>query len=541
MCNTVAALQRLSRYQRHVIEWGVAGMSAKRRSTVVASEAAPRRRTTLFALAGLAVSCASTLAMILGSNVPRQTVELAANWVTYIDGTNYPNGSTRMGNALGGYYSQQPQFIDYYINNTSVYPGTLGPYNGLNFPNFSNPSGNTSVNDGSNAILSTLATQYNTDPTGHFYVVCYSLGCAAASKADQSITNAPSNNSLPPPSQVTMVMLADPNRPNGGILARLPPGTYIPILGITGGTATPSNGANVIMYTKQYDGVADAPAYVLILPADLNALLGAYYLHGGNYTNVQPCTPTCPAGYIVTTSPNGQVTDVLVPAPPGQLPIEMPLAQAGVPAPILVALDPVLRAVIETGYARGSDPSQQVTFSLLPPPNMWVPDVISVGAGAGQTLQELPGAVVASAQTPLTGPSVPSLPLSTSPLNTPSSPLASTLSPLGSTSGPVKVLQNAAPPVNNPPSPTPSPLISVTNLVPNTVNMANGNKVVPGGILPTVPATTGTPGTLPGAGNPVSNVVAGATNALGGVASSVGKTVSGVAGGLGMGKSKSGG
>ena len=131
------------------------------------------------------------------------------------------------------------------------------------------------------------------------------------------------------------------------------------------------------MVTRQYDGVADAPVYVGNVPADVNALLGAYYLHGnGNYFDVDPNA----AGNIVTTSANGNMTDILVPAAPGALPLFVPLAQAGVPQAILVALDPAVRAIIETGYDRTGDPSQQVMFALLPPPSAWPADAQAVAA-----------------------------------------------------------------------------------------------------------------------------------------------------------------
>jgi len=77
---------------------------------------------------------------------------------------------------------------------------------------------------------------------------------------------------LGPSDNVNFVLAGNPERPNGGILARFPAGTYIPILGITGGTATSATGARVVMVTQLYDGIADAPAYSLNLVADLNTL-----------------------------------------------------------------------------------------------------------------------------------------------------------------------------------------------------------------------------------------------------------------------------
>ena len=114
-------------------------------------------------------------------------------------------------------------------------------------------------------------------------------------------------SALGPSDNVNFVLAGNPERPNGGILARFPAGTYIPILGITGGAVTAATGAPVVMVTQQYDGIADAPAYPLNLVADADAVLGAHYLHGGGtydsvgvYRNVDPNAD----GNIIITSGN---------------------------------------------------------------------------------------------------------------------------------------------------------------------------------------------------------------------------------------------
>lgn len=318
-----------------------------------------------------------------------EDVLLAAASIIFIDGNDYPDGSTRMAGQITGQYQYQPctapcthltspaaGTIDDFINNTAVYPGTLGLYNGLGAP-----SGDQSIADGQQAIAQQIQNQTAQGDTP-IIVVGYSEGAVAASHEVSA---------LGPSSNVSFVLIADAERPNGGILARLPAGTYIPLLGITGGSATSSTGAPVVMVTQQYDGIADAPAYPLNVVADANAVLGFYYLHG-NYYPVDPNG----AGTVVTTSPNGNMTDILVLAPQGDLPLFMPLAQAGVPQPILVALDPAVRAIIETGYDRTSDPSQQVSFALLPPVSALPGDIQTVVVGFVTTAQLLPGAVAAS-------------------------------------------------------------------------------------------------------------------------------------------------
>ena len=126
-------------------------------------------------------------------------------------------------------------------------------------------------------------------------------------------TRSPSGNRTGP---VRFVLIGDGERPNGGLAARFAAGTHVPILGITIGSATPSDGAPVVIVSREYDGVVDFPAYPLNLLADLNALLGAALIHGKGYYGINPNA----AGNIVTTSPDGNMTDILVTAAPGALP-----------------------------------------------------------------------------------------------------------------------------------------------------------------------------------------------------------------------------
>jgi hypothetical protein len=473
-------------------------------------------------------------------------VLLAAGSIIFIDGNGYPDGSERMATELGGQYQYAPcasagctplskpttKYLNF-INDTSVYPATLGLYNGLG-----SPSGNQSIADGQNAIAHQIAyeqSQGNTPIT----VVAYSEGAVAAS---HEVSQYPSNGN------VAFVLIADAERPNGGILARLPAGTYIPLLGITGGGATSSTGAPVVMVTQQYDGIADAPAYPLNVVADANAVLGFVYLHP-NYESVNPTTGDG-AGTIVTTS--GNMTDILVLAPVGQLPLEMPLAQVGVPQPILVALDPALRSIIETGYDRTSDPSQQVMFALLPPVSAIPGDAASVVVGFVTTAQELPGAIVASVPgtsslvvvplktvTPASSPlAVNALPMKPSvPQTQQVSDVQPSSQPQQAWQGPPKVLTNQTDTPATGQQPTQDQTASSTNnsppnqastqpanrtapkLIPNP--KATGNKFNPG-------STTAAGGTSSNGSNPLQGAaVTGVTNAIGSVTSSLTKAVSG--------------
>jgi hypothetical protein len=163
---------------------------------------------------------------------------------------------------------------------------------------------------------------------------------------------------------VSFVLIGNPNRPNGGILERFV-GLHIPGLGVTFDGATPTDscntdGTNCRFPTAdiawQYDGWADFPRRPLDLLADLNAIAGIVYLHP-NYT-----VAVTAAMY---QGSNGDTTYYLLPAT--RLPLLMPLAQLGVPAPILDVLDAPLRVIVEWGYDRAVNPGDPTPATLADP------------------------------------------------------------------------------------------------------------------------------------------------------------------------------
>ena len=278
----------------------------------------------------------------------------AAASIVFIDGHDYPNGSHAWRAILGGQYqctttscapltTPAPSDQLIFINNTAEYPGTLGLIDGLGAP-----TGDQSVADGQTGIAARLPDPSSSDTVT---VVAFSEGAVAASHEISAL--GPSDN-------VNFVLAGNPERPNGGILARFPAGTYIPILGITGGNATPATGAPVVMVTQQYDGIADAPAYPLNLLADVNAFLGAYYLHGAARTTVGPTATWIPTPTETSSPPRPQHD-----RHPGTggtrrtATVHTARSSRGSAADSGRAGSSV-RAIIETGYDRTTDPSQQV-------------------------------------------------------------------------------------------------------------------------------------------------------------------------------------
>ena len=86
-----------------------------------------------------------------------------------------------------------------------------------------------------------------------------------------------------------------------------------------------------LQVTKQFDGVGDSPNYLFNIASNVNSALGSYYLHPDYYQNVDPTPDPTRTDAIVTTSADGNVTDVLILDPDGQLPLTRPLLHLGVP------------------------------------------------------------------------------------------------------------------------------------------------------------------------------------------------------------------
>lgn len=163
---------------------------------------------------------------------------------------------------------------------------------------------------------------------------------------------------------VNFMLLANPNRPNGGILERFV-GAYIPVLGVTfsGATATYSpmpKPLTTVDIARQYDGWSDFPTNPLNLLSVANAMLGTILVHG-NYFGVG--TPRLQGQYQDTTY-------YLIPTPIA--PLLTPLTWIPVVGrPLAIALDAPLRVLVETGYDRTTNPGQPTPARYL-----YLPDLI---------------------------------------------------------------------------------------------------------------------------------------------------------------------
>lgn len=164
---------------------------------------------------------------------------------------------------------------------------------------------------------------------------------------------------------VTFVLTANPNRPNGGLLARFP-GLHIPLLDITFNGPTPTEGPyETFDVAREYDGWADFPAYPLNVVSTANAMLGIYYLHGGYYDEIDPERLNDPA--YADKSEFGDTTYYLVYTQ--QLPLLRPLRDLGVPDSFVDAIEPLVRLIVDLGYDRETSYGVHTPARLFPPLN----------------------------------------------------------------------------------------------------------------------------------------------------------------------------
>jgi hypothetical protein len=193
---------------------------------------------------------------------------------------------------------------------------------------------------------------------------------------------------------IVYVLLSNPGRPNGGILARFQ-GFTIPILDIplSGPTPTISEGwelgdpPTTYDLTRQYDGWADFPKYPLNVLATINALLGIAYLHGNYELDIDPEEALADEA---ETDTHVYRDTVYYTMGTGLLPLLRPLEQIGVPRPLLLALDAPLRVIVEQGYDRGANPgspSAAGIIRLANPVNDLVNLLTAVAVGIDDGLQ----------------------------------------------------------------------------------------------------------------------------------------------------------
>ncbi|MCX2940086.1 PE-PPE domain-containing protein [Mycobacterium pinniadriaticum] len=164
---------------------------------------------------------------------------------------------------------------------------------------------------------------------------------------------------------VSFVLIANGNRPNGGFLSRGPTGVTIPWFlqfgGATFSGPTPTNTQYETVDTAaEYDGWSDFPENPLNLLAVVNAMMGITYLHlGGVYDDTSLTDPG-----VIDQGQYGDTHYYLISTP--ILPILMPLENFGTLGHALAdTLDPALRVIIESAYDRSVSPGEPTSWNIF--------------------------------------------------------------------------------------------------------------------------------------------------------------------------------
>lgn len=227
-----------------------------------------------------------------------------------------------------------------------LYPRSAWPVTGITTPTF-----NDSTLIGRNELYRLVQTT-----PGVKVAYGYSQGSTVVTRLIQDM-NSGKVTDMPAPDELSFVLIANPDRPNGGFLSRVP-GIYLPIVDITWFGATPETDYKTIDVARQYDGWADFPEDPLNLLAVANAIMGIKYLHGA-YDSINLDDPK----NIVRVS--GNTTYITIPTE--HLPLLQPWRDIATKAgrtetPVLDAIEPVLRTIIESAYDRSTVAPTTIKF-----------------------------------------------------------------------------------------------------------------------------------------------------------------------------------
>jgi PE-PPE domain/PE family len=264
-----------------------------------------------------------------------------------------------MGPGVPGYVAQVEQL--YLSSNYPGYtpeflltPEELYPLSGLRSLTF-----DVSLARGVNDLNAAIMAQH---AAGHSTVVFGGSQSAVIATLEMRYLETLPAGLRPGPDELSFVLTANPDRPDGGLFARLP-GFSIPGLGFTAYGATPTNAYPTIDYAAQYDGAADFPQYPIDIFADANAIAGFVFEHPA-YTALTPAQIA--SGVVEPVSPaDTQTTYILIPSQ--NLPLLDPLrAIPLVGNPLADLVQPDLRVLVELGYDRAAYQDLPTPFGLFP-------------------------------------------------------------------------------------------------------------------------------------------------------------------------------
>jgi hypothetical protein len=193
----------------------------------------------------------------------------------------------------------------------------------------------------------------------HLVIYGYSQSAVIANLEKRKLAEQyPAGTAAP---DIDFVLGGDLNLPNGGLFARFP-GLYIPILDWSfNGPAPTDTQFDTVEINRQYDFFADFPLYPLNLIADVNAVLGFFYVHSYPFdVSLAPDASTSTA-YRGT---HGDTSYYFFPTQ--DLPLFGPLRTLGVPEPVIDVVEPFFRVLVELGYDRSIPPWEPTPARLIP-------------------------------------------------------------------------------------------------------------------------------------------------------------------------------
>ena len=190
---------------------------------------------------------------------------------------------------------------------------------------------------------------------------------------------------------ITYVYIANPMRPNGGVLSSFEQFGTVPVLDVTfhGSSPTTSPGwapgepPTTFDYARQYDGWTDWPTNPLNPVAGANALMGILLIHD-DYVSVGPEDAISQGQY-------GDTAYYLIPTYP--VPLLMPVQMVPFLGTIAAdTLDPVVRLVVEAGYNRAISPGQPTpaNYTYFPNPLAFGGNIlVAIPTGLDNGLQDI--------------------------------------------------------------------------------------------------------------------------------------------------------
>lgn len=279
-------------------------------------------------------------------------VRLMSGTVLAMGGASNPHGRD-MDRELDGYFSGSPdtpyagydfQAVEWSAQVVSFGFGTL-------FYDQSQAEGLAAINAAIDAA----------DSGSPIVVVGYSASAGVITKKLRALElERDAGLSVPDPADLSFILFGNPNRPNGGILSRLP-GLYIPPpLGVTFDGPTPVTGYQTLDVSWEYDPVSDFPNQPFSVLADLNALVAFATRHSFYYD-----VDLTDAGSYVSDVTIGNTRYVTLRRE--HLPLLEPLYKwLPVLAPVLDAVEPALRYMVDLAYDRTVSPAVSTPLELRP-------------------------------------------------------------------------------------------------------------------------------------------------------------------------------